>query len=145
MTAALYIAGGLVALVLLGIAGGKFIAFGDSPAPAPDGVDPSTPAAIRRRVEVEASISRHLPRRELRWRLARAEYLLEVRAAGMANVVQHNGDLEARLRALAIVEGTTVEAADIDVRLVAILEELGDKYGPLGTIRAAIAILGAPR
>jgi hypothetical protein len=106
---------------------------------------PTSPAS-NRLDELEADIARRrLTKRELRRKLARAEWLLEVRSAGMLRLHTHNGNLEERLRAVGYADLATLEVDDIDTKLLDELRRLGDSYGPRGVILAALTVLGGRR
>lgn len=85
---------------------------------------------------------RKLSKRQLVEELARAEWLVEVRTTAVDRVVAHNAQLEAELRTLAGVDALVVAEDDLGPVLVDTLRRLGDQFGPLGVIRAALTILG---
>jgi hypothetical protein len=111
--------------------------------PDMDTIAPPEQQRANRLDELEAGYAaRRLSKRELRRKLARAEWLLEVRDVGTGRVLAHNNALEARLRTLGYAELATLGLDDIDARLVDRLRLLGDAYGPRGVILAALTVLG---
>lgn len=95
--------------------------------------------------ELRSVIRARRPRkRQLVNELAVALHRLDVRTAGMARVVDHNAELEARLRTMAVVAaaGGAVPLDQLSPILVTELNLLGDEYGRAGVIAAAITVLG---
>lgn len=112
------------------------------PTPTDLELEPAGAAVDRLRSTIKA---RKLRKARLIEELARATWLLEVRTAGMARLVDHNAELEERLRTATAVDGTTVALEDLSPALVDDLRQLGDEYGPRGVIRAASTVLGGRR
>lgn len=91
---------------------------------------------------VEQIKTRRLNKRQLVAELGRILWRLEVRGDAVARLAAHNAQLEAELRTLAGVDALVVAEDDLSPVLVDTLRRLGDQFGPLGVIRAALTILG---